>query len=932
MSSFEFFSRTLPDQGYYCVATLKPNGAFNHRFFGAKDKAYEFAMMLNEKGETVYYAQSGFVEPTNRKGDNAGWFRSFWLDLDCGKEKPFKDQGEGIQALQSFCKETKLPLPTVVNSGTGLYAKWLLTSDVDARTWRAAASVLKGLCSALKFEVDPVRTADRASVLRPVGATNRKQGKERTVVVLAHSEPLDFEVFSGLLTAAAGEHKVSLRSLAVPDTQLNSEFQIEMSGEKPSAHKIADKCAQVGYMRSTLGNMSEPQWYSCIGLLKSTIESTEIIHEWSQGHPSYDRDETDRKVEQHKMHATTCAHFHSISPSLCVGCPSHGKINSPWRLGLPEPKQVVLPSEIADGVEARLPLGFSRTDRGIIYDSGDDGGIVNVYPYDIFPTKLTQDETLGQEIMYLRARDPHVGWFDVQVRTALLHDSKSLLMVLADQGIHPYYGKAERALFMQLLSGYMQTLKDNRRKIVLSQQMGWLEEPDGTLAFVLGDRLISIRGVEIVGIARCADGVVKSITKQGDLDKWATTTKLLDQPGLEPWAFTLAALGFGSPLMKFTGYKGSMLSMVGRSGLGKTAMGWWALSVWGNPEKLQMIQRDTQNATVARMSLYNNLPLFIDEITNIDPKVLSDLAYQITQGRDKHTLKRDRTERAALPWATIGAASSNKSLVDILGGYKSDASAEINRVFEYEFPPGVTFDGATAYRMFMANYGLAGEIFAQYLVEHQGEHAQNLLKIQKVVEEQAECKPEERFWAVTAACAIYGAGIAKSLGLFDVDMVRLKDWIYKAIQSMRGVKDDTTIDSTSWIGNFLSKYASNMIVVKPLEHGLYMPLVTPRAALYIRKDNVSNIVWVSRDLLKKELLAGSASYSKLKQELVACRALTNDNVRMVLGKGTEYAGIQEVCWQINLGHPSMGQTAAQLAKVMPLFDTNTTEELKSGQM
>lgn len=915
---FEFFKSVLPDSGYYCIGILSPKGGFSHRWFEDKEKAYSYATHQNSQGETVYFAQAGFKDATNRKGENSAWFRSFFLDIDCGEGKPFATQADGVQALKEFYDRVGLPRPAVINSGTGLYAYWKLDKDVEASVWLATAQLLKRICASLKFEVDPVRTADRSSVLRPTGATNRKKGKERTVKVIVDAAPISIKAFAAPLLRVAQQHKIPAKTFQAPPTQLNAEFQLEMSGEKPSAHQIAERCFQVREMRDTKGNIPEPQWYALIGLLKSTIEAPEIIHEWSTGHSEYSREDTERKIEQHKVHASTCHYIHSVNPEGCVGCAHHGKINSPWRLGLPDPKPVEIPVEEVKDVPVYLPAGFARTDKGIVYTDGE-GDVLNVFPYDIYPVKLTQDESMGQELMSLRAKDPHVGWFDVQLRTALLHDPKALLMALADQGIHPFFGKNEKAMFMQLLAGYLQQLKDNRRKVVLSQQMGWHEEPDGALAFVLGDRLISKRGVEEVGIAKQADTVVKAITKHGDLAKWSEATRILNKEGLEPWAFTLAALGFGAPLMRFTGYKGSMLSMVGRSGLGKTAMGWWALSVWGNSEKLQMIQRDTQNATVARMSLYNNLPLFIDEITNIDQKVLSDMAYQITQGRDKHTLTRSRTERPALPWATIGGASSNKSLVDILGGYKSDPSAEINRIFEYEFPNGVVFNGVEAYTTIMANYGLAGEVFAKYLVDHQDEHAEKLRSIQLGVEKQANCKPEERFWAVTAACALYGAAIASKLGLFHVDLNRLSRWVFKTIEKMRGVKDDTVVDSPSWVGTFLSKYSANMIVVRSIgrdKHGkgIYEPVVKPHGPLYIRKDMDTDTVWISRDLLKKELLIGSASYSKLKQELVASRALTSDNKRVVLGHGTEYAGIAEICWVLDLNNPTMGYTKAQLVR------------------
>ena len=128
--SLEFFSSTLPDQGYYCIGLLKDNGAFAHRWFEDKEKAYSYALAMSEKGETVYYGQAGYTEPTNRKGENASHFRAFFLDIDCGPTKAepdargrikgYIDQQSGMAALRQLCKDLNLPKPTIVNSGLAI--------------------------------------------------------------------------------------------------------------------------------------------------------------------------------------------------------------------------------------------------------------------------------------------------------------------------------------------------------------------------------------------------------------------------------------------------------------------------------------------------------------------------------------------------------------------------------------------------------------------------------------------------------------------------------------------------------------------------------------------------------------------------------------------------------------------------------------------
>jgi hypothetical protein len=99
-----------------------------------------------------------------------------------------------------------------------------------------------------------------------------------------------------------------------------------------------------------------------------------------------------------------------------------------------------------------------------------------------------------------------------------------------------------------------------------------------------------------------------------------------------------------------------------------------------------------------------------------------------------------------------------------------------------------------------------------------------------------------------------------------------------------------------------------------MKGGMYQVIVPPRGPLYIRKDEDTGTVWISRDLLKRELMAGSASYHKMKQEMAASRALLSDNKRVVLGKGTEYAGMAEICWEIDLKNPVCGQAILQLTR------------------
>ncbi|HEY7824241.1 MAG TPA: hypothetical protein VIG24_15470, partial [Acidimicrobiia bacterium] len=112
MDTRGFLARVLGDSGYYCVFGLKTGGSKRVlKFYSSLDAALNCARDFDESGLDAYFALSTFEEDGRRTKDNALQVRSLFLDLDCGPEKPFRDQTEALAALRAFCTELKLPKP-----------------------------------------------------------------------------------------------------------------------------------------------------------------------------------------------------------------------------------------------------------------------------------------------------------------------------------------------------------------------------------------------------------------------------------------------------------------------------------------------------------------------------------------------------------------------------------------------------------------------------------------------------------------------------------------------------------------------------------------------------------------------------------------------------------------------------------------------------
>ena len=935
-----FLQRLLPTQGLICVAEARPGKGFRHFFYPTVEEAEKQIETLDAQGRTVYLAQARFYtdkinEATAhnsklpwphdakdrmkvRSQGNAQWMRNFFFDIDCGEGKDYPSKKEAVAALKLFVEQTGLPFPAVVSSGNGLYAHWLLTEDMPAANWKVIARLLKNTATAYEFATDPVRTADTASVLRPPGTTNRKK-VSKPVSLLRDMEQVSPQNFSELLKVAAKRKQVDVHSLAPPKAAVdaNADFYsgTEATDIPKNAEQIAEKCTQLRRMRDTKGNMTEPLWYAGLGVLVFCEDGEQIANEWSKGHPEYDEKTTLEKIT-HRIDSdtgpTTCSFYGDMDPQGCLGCPHSGKIKSPIVLGRPEPEEKEIPEE-----ECAPPQGYRRADGGLWHEQDEQW--VQFYDQDLYPSQLAFDESLGYQVVTIRHHLPYEGWMEFTIRSSLVNDPKTLMTALWDNHVI-VAGAREKKVMTAYIEGYMQRLQRQRKMNRLLCQMGWQDTSNGSI-FVLGERVFRSDGtVETAPLAKNVPQVATAFHAKGELSTWTEATKFLDTPGAEPMAFALLAGGFGAPLMKFSGFEGAMVSLVGSTGVGKTMMLRMIQSVWGNHKDLMLLRDDTKNMMISRLGVHGTTPATIDEVTNIEGTELSDLVYKITQGRDKGRLTKNAVERSNLNhWNTLAVVTTNSSLVDKLSGAKHDATAEINRVFEYEVPRLDALGSVEATELYWTldeNYGVAGAAYVEWLVANEKSIKPGLEKVRVLLDKMADVRGEERYWSAIAATAIYGGMVARNLGLISFDVSRVMRWAANTIVAMRSDRDCVTCDAVSILGQFLDEFSSNRIVMgKDFNNAAGGTMIDPpRGSLYIRHETHTDRLFFPRTVFKAWLTRKFGSYTKVKNELKHIGALVDTNKRKTLGAGTNFSGAQQVCWEIDLKCQALGSVGFQLVE------------------
>jgi hypothetical protein len=162
------------------------------------------------------------------------------------------------------------------------------------------------------------------------------------------------------------------------------------------------------------------------------------------------------------------------------------------------------------------------------------------------------------------------------------------------------------------------------------------------------------------------------------------------------------------------------------------------------------------------LGMMNSIAFTVDEITNEKPEVLSDYAYGFTSGRGKHRMESQSNKLRVnnTTWCNATISSGNASIVDALQNLKSTADGELRRVLEIAFHK---YTGSTkveideVFSKLNTNYGVAGPIYIQYIIDNH-DHVMSLLaKMQAKIDKALNLDQTDRFYSCLLTCAFVGA-------------------------------------------------------------------------------------------------------------------------------------------------------------------------------
>lgn len=914
MSHSKFLKRVLATQGWYCIVGLKSGAKPKQTFVESLDEVDAAIQRMLDAEYNVYFGCAKYKSNTKRTKENAGYFKSFWLDLDCGAGKDYPDQNTALADLVRFCEELELPSPTLVDSGFGIHCYWRLTEEVPLQEWVQVAEQLKALCKHHKLKADPAVTADAARILRVPGSFNHKVSPPLEVSVLASGARVEFEAFRQMLGTPMALPPVPdyiqqglspLQEALMKNRSNRFETIIRKTAEGKG-------CAQILYVLTEQAECNYNLWRAGLSVARNCIDWKTSIHVMSDQHPNYSYDLTEEKATDLVDKPYLCSTFESIRPEGCEGCPFNGKIKSPIVLGSEiEPatedtiEYVVQPAEeegekpvVVEYKVPQYPFPYFRGKNGGVYarvEEGEDGepGTELVYEHDFYLVKRMSDKERG-ELVLAKLHLPKDPPKEFVIPLSVIGSKEELRKLIAMNGVISSGKGIDKIMNYLTASSKVQQVQEEAE--ILRQQMGWVE---GERKFILGDKEIAVGSIRYSPASSTTESVAKRLRSKGDLAEWSRVANTYGRPGFEPHAFAFFT-AFGAPLMNLTGYKGAFINLINKeSGTGKTTILRMVDSVWGHPQELMSKESDTLNHKLHRLGVLNSLPFTADELSNMSPEKVSQLLYSISQGKGPGRMKSSQNQEREndTTWSTIGVGSANTSMVELLSSYKAGASGEVMRLIEYQISRTDILAKEEAFELYeqalLNNYGLAGLVYIEWVVNSLPTVLDLIREVQKGVDVKANFSNQDRYHSAVIACNIAGASIAKFLGLIDIDIERVVQWVIDSlVPELKGAVTEQEVAPDNFLGQFMNNNLMNTLIVldelDPKTNLPRSPIMEARNSLYIRAEIDTKIAYVSVKAFRDYCAENRTMYRQMLKTLKS-QGIYMGEMKKRLGKGTKHA-------------------------------------------
>lgn len=901
----QFYEKALPTQGVYCVALIDPEAKrTKHEYAYSIDELENVLNTYSEQTKYNVYVTPCSFQDESRTANNAAFCRSFFIDLDVNHGSVcYESKEEALAALDEFLKAEDLPPPVRVDSGGGVQAYWLFEDDVPAEEWKLFSARFKQFCMDKGLLIDPAVTADAARVMRCPDTLNLRV-KTKSKFIDSEFNQYDFSAFKSFLGEEGEDIAQSIEVIKAKTKGMDEETKAiaRLDNFEDSFAVLAEKslsgngCNQIKYAIENRETLSYNLWFGALSIAQRCVDREGAIRAVSEGHPDYTFEAAALKAQETTKASGpwTCNKFAEENPNGCENCPFRGQFTSPISLArkvrLPTEATAPLPvPDVEDTVWGEADdkdllifpqylLPFSRSARGsIVYTppatidktgKTSQDSPIELITRPVYPYKRMFGGPTGECLM-VRTVMPFDGSREFMLSMEDVYSSDNLAKAIAKSGAT--FDPDKIKLIMRYFIRWAEYLSGSGRAEEMRMQMGWTQD---RASFVIGSNEVKSTGE----IARSAAsplvrGVAQHLKPVGDYAVWKRAMTIFNRPGFEMQAFGMMT-GFGSPLMSLTTVAGASICFLSAdSGTGKTGSLYAAVSVWGHPKELSLVdQGATQNGFIGRYLNLKNLPLGVDEASNAKPEDLAKLIHAVSHGKAKIRMQssvnaeREHEDSASM----ITFFTSNQSIYNKLETLKASPDGEMARLIEFRLKPPEWFNddiGIDHFDKFKYNYGHAGIEYIQYYFKKGEPYVKSLVdKWYKRFNEVVGNDTGYRFYRNLVAATFAGGELAIEAGIIELDIERVFSAIILEIIQLK--EDTVKINKTDYPGLltefFLDNWAGVLVLEEP---GKVIQSPTLGRPVIARSEIYNSTHYISKTAFKKFLAPKQVSSREFEEAM-----------------------------------------------------------------
>ena len=362
-----------------------------------------------------------------------------------------------------------------------------------------------------------------------------------------------------------------------------------------------------------------------------------------------------------------------------------------------------------EGLEVQLKTGEWNADETGIVKVVDAHNLMVACSHPIVPVRRLRSidtKELKYTLAFRRGKNKEKPFEYIDINAADMASPTEIVKILAPRGVSVSGGDRAKAL-VDFLRDVTDLNYEELPEIKSVSRLGWNE--DGFAPYN--------KGVVFDG-AQAFSGAYRALCEVGDFEKWKAEAISCRQYSIT--ARIVLAASFAAPLIEKLGVLPFFVHLWSvESATGKTVAQMLGASVWGNPTPGSAFFPTFRSTSVGLeliAGFLHSIPVFLDELQlakdshgNVNFNV-----YELASGSGKLRGNKQLGLNYTPTWSTTFITSGETPIVK-----ETDGEGALNRVFEIECYSGqkVVEDGHRTANILKANYGYAGKMFVEKLME-----------------------------------------------------------------------------------------------------------------------------------------------------------------------------------------------------------------------